>query len=337
MDKQESFFQYVSTGDIDNVRTYLNHNDADSATLGHALISASGGGGNAIDIVKMLLSAKASPNWTNDNGITALMYAVMRNNIDIVQELLSAKADTDKADKDGMTALMFVAAQRDNSSVRPAMRRTFNLDAKARADMEKAEIAKMLLDARANKAEIAKMLLDAKANANAKNHENFAALHFAAESGNIYMAKVLLDGGANPDIKDNKGNTPLHIAAQKVNDGMVKTLLFGGANSMPKNNIGITPLDIAISNKSPHVERLLVMNKSSGKQSPDDVMANIRRMMSENSSPSAVGKCGNKDSFASEHDAKEKADIIHRKRGKNLRPYQCNRCNKWHLTSQPQR
>ena len=186
-------------------------------------------------------------------------------------------------------------------------------------------------------AEIAKMLLDAKANADAKNHKNFAALHFAAESGNIYAAKVLLNGGANPDIKDSKGDTPLHIAAQKSNDGMVKTLLFGSANSMPENNIGITPLDIALSRKYPHVERLLVMNKSSGKQSPDDVMANIRRMMSENSSPSAVGKCGNKDSFASEHDAKEKADIIHRKRGKNLRPYQCNHCNKWHLTSQPQR
>ncbi|MGI9347242.1 MAG: ankyrin repeat domain-containing protein, partial [Gammaproteobacteria bacterium] len=276
-------------------------------------------------IIQKLLDAKADTDKADEDGMTALIFAVKHRNLDIIQKLLDAKADTDKADKDGMTALMFTVGHG------PDIIRSRRVGSISRQDASQTETSQM------KAAEIAKMLLDAKANADAKNHKNFAALYFAAESGNIYMAKVLLNGGANPDIKDNKGNTPLHIAAEKVNDGMVKTLLFGGANSMPKNNIGITPLDIALSNKSPHVERLIVMNKSSGKQSPDDVMANIRRMMSENSSPSPVGKCGNKDSFASEHDAKEKADIIHRKRGKNLRPYQCNHCNKWHLTSQPQR
>jgi ankyrin repeat protein len=58
-----------------------------------------------IELTKLLLENKANPNITDQNGSTALHFAVIFNYIDIVKLLVAAKAKTNLKDNRGKTAL----------------------------------------------------------------------------------------------------------------------------------------------------------------------------------------------------------------------------------------
>eukprot|EP00967_Tisochrysis_lutea_P150496 scaffold291299_cov31-Tisochrysis_lutea.AAC.1 len=45
-------------------------------------------------------------NMQDNNGMTALMHAVLKGNVDAVDEIIDLGADVDKQDNGGMTALM---------------------------------------------------------------------------------------------------------------------------------------------------------------------------------------------------------------------------------------
>ena len=58
-----------------------------------------------LDIVQMLLQAKANPNLHNETGFTALFLAAMNGYSDIVQQLLECGANPNISDRDGSTPL----------------------------------------------------------------------------------------------------------------------------------------------------------------------------------------------------------------------------------------
>lgn len=60
-------------------------------------------------ITKILLAAKADPNFADRAAGTALSWAVHHSNVEIVRLLLSARANPNMADNHGMTALHWAA------------------------------------------------------------------------------------------------------------------------------------------------------------------------------------------------------------------------------------
>ena len=74
---------------------------------GPALLGASYNG--HLKIAQILLQAGANVNVTNEEGFTALMYAVMKNNLEMTRLLMSWGASKDLLNSGGKSAASFIS------------------------------------------------------------------------------------------------------------------------------------------------------------------------------------------------------------------------------------
>lgn len=73
------------------------------------------------------------------------------------------------------------------------------------------------------------------------DNQGDAALHKAAETGNIELARILLVHGANVNIRESEqGYTPLMYAGIRKDRDMIMLLLSHGADQMVADNEGYT-------------------------------------------------------------------------------------------------
>ena len=75
--------------------------------------------------------------------------------------------------------------------------------------------------------------------------EGMAALHLAAQGGNVPVVELLLSKGARTDARDIFGRTPVHLAAQYGERESVSYLLDHGADVNAKDKLGFNPLSSA--------------------------------------------------------------------------------------------
>ena len=86
---------------------------------------------------------------------------------------------------------------------------------------------------------------------NARDTNNWTAMHFAAQLDNVATAvelmTMLLQAGAEIDPQQTHGNTPLHRATYAAReDGRgIQLLLKHGADRHKANNVGVTPFNLA--------------------------------------------------------------------------------------------
>jgi len=113
-----------------------------------------------MEIIKLLLQAKANPDIKDSDGITALRYAVSLHNTNIVKLLLEADANPDIQDSEGNTALIIASLW--------------------------------------GQQDIVTLLLNAHANPNIMNSYNETALSIAASRRNFEIIKKLLHADAKP-------------------------------------------------------------------------------------------------------------------------------------------
>ena len=76
-----------------------------NSAMGTPLMAAVVKGNN--EIAKLLIKQGANLNLTDENGVTALIYAVQFRNIDIVKLLVEQNADKSSVDKKGKTAFEY--------------------------------------------------------------------------------------------------------------------------------------------------------------------------------------------------------------------------------------
>ena len=70
-----------------------------------------------------------------------------------------------------------------------------------------------------------------------------AALHMAAQSGNVSAIKFLLAHGAKVDLRNSEGETPLHEAAFAAHPEAIRALLDAGADiNLPTGDYSYTAL-----------------------------------------------------------------------------------------------
>ena len=74
-----------------------------------------------------------------------------------------------------------------------------------------------------------------------------AALHVAAERGDVIVAKRLMELGADPNVEGPLGLTPAHVAAYCGNVDVLDAVLDGGGNTNARDRDGSTPLHWACS------------------------------------------------------------------------------------------
>jgi uncharacterized protein len=155
--------------------------------------------------VRALIDTRVDVNATQQDGTTALHWAVDRDEPGIVQMLIRAGANVKATNRYGVTPLWLAS---------------LNGNAKTIA-----------------------MLLEAGADAKATNGDGETALMVAARTGKADVVNLLLARGADPNVQEGwRGQTALMWAAAEGHATVIDTLVARGADVKARSNAGFTAL-----------------------------------------------------------------------------------------------
>jgi uncharacterized protein len=222
--------------------------------------------GNNLDVVKLLIDAKADVNAQEEEGSTALMLAAFQGNLEMVKLLVAAGADPKLQDEDGETAI--VSARKWPEIV------NFLKPFSSREDIEflEKEMEPVPVDSEeflklVATADVATIqnLLSRGAPVDAKNKDGETALHFAAETGKKELAELLLRAGASVNAKNDSKLTPLAIAVNHGHVEVAKLLIAGGADLESRDFHGTTPFLSSIGRRAENRNMMRLLAKAGAK------------------------------------------------------------------------
>jgi len=175
------------------------------------------------DIVKLLIENRANLNIQDENGLTALMWAIEKENNEIAKLLINSdNIDLNKQDKNSLTALMWAIEKENN------------------------EIAKLLINSDG-------------IDLNKQDKQALTALMWALGKGNNEIAKLLIDSDSiDLDKQDKVGRTVLFYAIYQGNTEIVKLLIKNRANLNIQDENLQTALIIAIAKRDSQIAKLLI-------------------------------------------------------------------------------
>jgi ankyrin repeat protein len=236
-----------------------------------------------VDSVRLLLANGADPNLRNENGATALMWAVP--DLEKTRLLLDKGADVNARSDDGRTPLLIAAGQFGGQAVvKLLLDRGANLAAKSPTAIGYATVLseaarvgdeallRMLIERGADVKSLGFLALLNSARAKCepcleilmeqvdKRALTNASVRLSPPFGDAHAVKALLKGGAGANARDAKGNTLLMLAVSSDERlaETLKSLIEGGADLNAKNPEGKTALDFARLKGSTPVVDLLV-------------------------------------------------------------------------------
>ena len=179
-------------------------------------------------LIETLITMGADNNWQDEDGWTALNYAISFNKEDICKMLIDAGTDPNIRDIDNKTPVHYAAkAWKPNN--------------------------KILL-----------LLLDAGGEVNVRDKDwGWTPLMYALHANNISIFELLLKAGADPNIQSNNGNTSLHwaILFNYKSPEIIKELLDAGADPMIRNSESETPIHLAEQSKITELIEILNYKK----------------------------------------------------------------------------
>ncbi|KAF0038685.1 hypothetical protein F2P81_009169 [Scophthalmus maximus] len=143
-----------------------------------------------------------------DGGGSLLHHAITLNNEEAVKFLLMNNANPNLANARGSTPLHLATEKH----LKP--------------------LAELLLGRRST-------------NINAKDEDQYTALHWAAQNGDEAITRLLLDRGAAINETDGQGRTPAHVACQHGQENVIRVLLSRGADVRIKGKDNWTALHLA--------------------------------------------------------------------------------------------
>ncbi len=176
-------------------------------------------------VVGLVVTARAA-------GKSDVADAAMRGDKAAVQKLIASKADVNAPQNDGSTALHWAVYRGDKELVGILVRAGANPKAANREGSTPLWLASIGGDAA-----IIAGLLEAGADANEKLPLGRTPLMVAARTGNVAAIRTLLDNGADVNAKETqRGTTALMWAADEAHADAVKLLIDRGADIKAKSN-----------------------------------------------------------------------------------------------------
>ena len=143
-------------------------------------------------LIQRIIDKKADINIKDNYGRNALFLALSKGNIRTIKLLKKAGININLADKDGMTPLMYSIQKRNDSS-------------------------------------IINFLLNQAVNPDAKDNNARTALFYAIDNNDISTIKSLIHHGASINSPDNEGYYPLYYSIFKLKPDVSEILLKNGA------------------------------------------------------------------------------------------------------------
>ncbi|CAH8590377.1 unnamed protein product [Dicrocoelium dendriticum] len=217
---------------------------------------------------------------TDENGMTALHYAVTRNNLSATKQLIIAGANLECVDNEKMTPLFLAIRLNHVDMVKYLLKCKANAlfsddnrcnvfhHACRHGDVNILQdiynhiienhgegIVHYMLNAMNTKQEpplhwailrkavdITKLCIDLGATTTFRNSKGETALHLAARSGVVRLASLLIEFGIDVNAMDSDGRTPIYTAIENNQNAMVSMLIRNEANLDHEDFQQITPL-----------------------------------------------------------------------------------------------
>ncbi|VWX34589.1 ankyrin repeat domain-containing protein [Exiguobacterium oxidotolerans] len=207
------------------------------------------------EIVTLLLDHQADINRRSRDGLMPLHLALYENRSTIAMQLIDRGAALD-FDGHGFTALHFIAARSGNKRI---LRRL--LEDQAPVDWQTDDgvgYTALHYAAQEGKTKKIVMLTAAGADVNRIEMNGFAPLHLAAGEGHVKAVEALLAAGADIEIENtlDANNTALMLASQYGLTDITKVLLAHGAERDHQDAKGRTALDFALKHRYPEIIKL---------------------------------------------------------------------------------
>ena len=253
---ESSLIRSVKDNDIDVLSFLLDINTSPDATddegMTGLLWASCLGQTKAADL---LLKANANSNLHNDNGETPLFMASEYGRSDIVSLLLKANAYPNLCRDDGVTPLI-MASQNGHSDIV-----SFLLKANSNPNLQKDNgVTPLFMASRNGHSDIVSCLLNANANPNLHRDNGVTPLFMASQNGHSDIVSFLLNASANPNLCRDDGATPLMMASKYGHFDIVVSLLNASANPNHQTGKGVTALMAACLNCHSRIVELLLTN-----------------------------------------------------------------------------
>jgi serine/threonine-protein phosphatase 6 regulatory ankyrin repeat subunit B len=166
-------------------------------------------------------------------GASLLMTASGVGNTDIIRTIIDHGADINARDNDGDTALFYALTKQQTAAMELLITRGANVNTKGQSGNNLLHIAVVMNDYKS-----ALLLLRAGAEVDLANDKGETPLMQAVAVGIDDLARLFIEYGADIDAKDDDGDSVLFYAASQGQAKTVKMLIEHGAKVNSVNNAG---------------------------------------------------------------------------------------------------
>jgi ankyrin repeat protein len=217
-----------------------------------------------IKAVRTLLREKTDVDAAQPDGMTALHWAVQRNDLEMTNALLGAGANHAATNRTGAKPL-YLAAINGNAAI---IGRLLDAGEDANAVLTGEGETVLMLTAFTGNPAAVKLLLDRGAEANTQQFRGQTALMWAAAEGHAAVVKLLLERGADPKLtsvasarperRPPGGMTALLFAARQGKLDAARALVEGGADVNQASADSTSALLIAVVNGHYELATMLI-------------------------------------------------------------------------------
>ena len=175
--------------------------------------------------IEKLLQSGADVNAVQVDGMTALHWAVTRDDLELALKLVEAGADVNAANRYEVRPLSLACANGNTELVELLLKSGAGAD----TALPGGETV-LMTAARTGRIGVVRALLDRKAAVNAQERKGQTALMWAAAEGHADVVRALIDAGADFRKPLKSGFRPLFFAVREGRRDVVQELLKAGAD-----------------------------------------------------------------------------------------------------------